>query len=177
MWLKAVTCFTLILIQFGSPTAFASVDEDYGAKLVFPAYTAPKTVFEFYFDHPQKLGPALYWIQGLYKTLGDNPYDIPPDDLKTVVVLHGTEIAALVKKNYAFYRNYVERMRYYAEIGVQFKVCKQAADRYGYKAEEFPSFIDLVPSSITELIYWQQQGYALIIPNIMERKFSLDEMR
>jgi len=158
-------------------SVIAGSDDDYGAHVVFPNYQAPKTVIEFYFDHPQKLGAALYWLQGLYKTMDKAPYDMPPDDLKTVVVMHGNEIAALAKKNYAQYSDQVERMRYYAELGVEFKVCKISADQFGYKVEDFPDFIDLVPAAITELVHWQQQGYALIIPHIMERNFTLDEIR
>lgn len=167
----------LLAIFLISPTAYAMDDEEYGARTIYPHYQAPKSVFEFYFDHPQKLAVALYWLQGLYKTMDAQPYDMPPDDLKTVVVLHGNEIAALVKNNYEKYGDTVERMRYYSELGVEFKVCRLSADAFGYAEADFPDFIELVPSAVTELIHWQQQGYALIIPHVMERTFSLDELR
>jgi len=169
---------TILLALFlHSPSAYTMDDEDYGARTLYPHYQTPKSVFEFYFDHPQKLSAALFWLQGLYKTMDAQPYDMPPDDLKTVVVMHGSEITALVKKNYEKYGDAVERMRYYSELGVEFKVCRLSAEAYGYSAADFPDFIDLVPSAVTELIHWQQQGYVLIIPRVMERTFSLDELR
>ena len=175
--MRAALAVFLLLFCMSASSSWASDDEDYGARVIYPNYQAPKTVFDFYFDHPQKLAAALYWLQGLYKVMDQAPYDMPPDDLKTVVVLHGTEITALVKKNYTKYSDAVERMRYYSELGVEFKVCKLSANQFGYSAKDFPAFIDLVPSAVTELIHWQQQGYALITPRIMDRIFTLDELR
>jgi hypothetical protein len=34
-----------------------------------------------------------------------------------------------------------------------------------------------VPNAITELAYWQMQGYALITPNIQEKRFSIEQIR
>jgi len=173
-WIRLILLALLVSPALG----VASIDDDeYGARIIYPKYQAPKTVFEFYFDHPQKLAAALYWIQGLYKVMDKSPYDLPPDDLKTVVVLHGMEVVALAKKNYSQYSDEVERIRYYSELGVEFKVCKISAEQFGYKPEDFPDFIDLVPSAVTELVHWQLQGYALITPHIMERHFTLDELR
>ncbi|HKJ76047.1 MAG TPA: DsrE family protein, partial [Gammaproteobacteria bacterium] len=68
-------------------------------------------------------------------------------------------------------------MRYYASLGVEFKVCGLAADDYGYAAEDLQDFVDLVPSAFNELVYWQNQGYALIVPRVQERTFSIEEIR
>ena len=38
-------------------------------------------------------------------------------------------------------------------------------------------FIQVVPSAITELAHWQLQGYALLRPIVMEKKFSIEEIR
>ena len=63
-------------------------------------------------------------------------------------------------------------MRYYAGLGVHFKVCGYAAEEYGYSARDFQDFIEIVPNAITELAHWQMQGYALITPNVQEKHFS-----
>jgi hypothetical protein len=34
-----------------------------------------------------------------------------------------------------------------------------------------------VPSAIAELAHWQLQGYALITPVVMEKHFSIEEIR
>ncbi len=154
-------------------TTFAHGD----ARIVNTPYSSPKVVFDFYLDDPQKTGSALFWLRSLMNPLMDDPYNIDPEFMDIVVVIHGTEIVTVAKKNYEKYRDAVGRMRYYADFGVQFKVCGLAADDYGYTAKDFYDFIDLVPSAITELAHWQQKGYALITPNVMNKKFSIEEIR
>ena len=67
-------------------------------------------------------------------------------------------------------------MRYYAQLGVKFRVCNLAATDFGYRVSDFQDFIEVVPSAITELAYWQQQGYGLITPKIREKRFSIEEI-
>ena len=140
-------------------------------------YTKQQVVFDFYFDDPEKINSALYWIRSLMNPLMDSPYDLAPDMLDIVVVIHGTEIVTVARKNYDKYHDAVERMRYYADLGIRFKVCGLAAKDYDYSSDDFHEFIDVVPSAITELTHWQLQGYALIAPRIMEKKLSIDEIR
>ena len=52
-----------------------------------------------------------------------------------------------------------------------------AAHDYGYSVKDFQEFVELVPSAITELAHWQNRGYALIIPQVMEKKYSIEEIR
>ena len=68
-------------------------------------------------------------------------------------------------------------MRYFSQLGVKFKVCGLAAGDYGYALEDFQDYIEVVPSAINELAHWQQQGYALIKPTILSKKYSIDEIR
>ena len=140
-------------------------------------YTNQKVLFDFYFDEPAKINSALYWIRAQRNPLMEDPYNQAPDFMETVVIIHGTEIVTVASKNYAKYKNAVERMRYYAELGVKFKVCGLAAQDYGYVVKDFYEFIEVVPSAITELAHWQQQGYAIISPTVMEKKFSIEEIR
>ena len=95
-----------------------------------------------------------------------------------MVVIHGTEITTLVKKNREKYRDIWDRVEGMTMYGVKFKVCSMAAEQiYGYKPEDFPEFIEFVPSAITELLHWQQKGYALLIPRILERTRAVEEIR
>jgi intracellular sulfur oxidation DsrE/DsrF family protein len=109
--------------------------------------------------------------------LMEEPYGYAPEFLNIKVVIHGTEIVALAKKNYEKYKDAVERMRYYAALGVEFKVCGLAAKDYGYVQQDFQEFVHIVPSAITELAHWQLEGYAVIQPQIMSKKFSIEEIR
>ena len=143
-------------------------------------YQAPfKVVVEFYFDEPEKIKPALEWVSNIIYVLSREPYEfIPGEDIDIVVIIHGTEITTLVKKNREKYRDIWDRIESMEMYGVKFKVCSMAAELiYGYKPEDFPPFIELVPSAITELLHWQHKGYALLIPRIYERKKAVEEIR
>jgi hypothetical protein len=141
------------------------------------AYAPAKTVFEFYLDDPQKIGSALYWVRSLMNPLMDAPYGYAPEDMHVVVVIHGSEIVTVATKNEATYQDAVDRMRYYADLGVKFKVCGEAAEEFGYRVQDFQDFIEVVPNAITELAHWQQQGYGLIVPQVREKRFDVDSIR
>ncbi len=147
------------------------------ASPVWPDYESPKVVYDFYLDHPEKMSPALFWIRSLMNPLMEEPYGMAPEFMDIKVVIHGTEIVTLAKKNYERYRDEVERMRYYASLGVAFKVCGLAAQEYGYQPEDIQDFVEIVPSAFTELVHWQQQGYSLIMPQIPVRRHSIEEIR
>ncbi|MFA9460698.1 DsrE family protein [Thiohalorhabdus sp. Cl-TMA] len=140
-------------------------------------YEAQKVVYDFYFDTPEKIGTALYWLRAHLQPLERAPYGIPSDFMDIKVVIHGTEIVTMARKNYDRYRESVERMRYYDQMGVSFKVCGLAARDYDYRPEDFYDFVDVVPSAQAELAHWQSRGYALIIPQVHERRQSIEEIR
>jgi intracellular sulfur oxidation DsrE/DsrF family protein len=146
-------------------------------KWVATPYAPARVVFEFYLDDPQKIGSALFWVRSLMNPLQAAPYNYSPEDLSIVVVIHGTEVVTVATKNEAKYQEAVDRMRYYADLGVSFKVCGQAAEDYGYAVKDFQDFIEVVPNAITELTHWQQQGYALIIPQIMSKTIDIESIR
>ena len=147
------------------------------SKVVQTPYGEQKVVFDFYLDDPNKINSALFWIRSLVNPLMDDPYGMAPEFLDLKVVIHGTEIVTVARKNYDKYRDAVERMRYYASLGVEFKVCGLAAIDYDYSNDAFYEFIDVVPSAITELAHWQLEGFALITPIVTEKKFSIEEIR
>ncbi|HNQ03632.1 MAG TPA: DsrE family protein [Thiobacillaceae bacterium] len=155
------------LLLFGTARA--------GATFVQTPYAAPKVVFDFFLDDPAKMGAALYWIRALALALSEEPYEFNPETVK--VVIHGTEVVTLAKKNEERYKDDVERMRYYADLGVEFKVCVVAMDDYGYNLEGMQDFVQVVPSGPAELVHWQHQGYAVITPQIMDKKFSIESIR
>ena len=167
------TVFTLII----AITGVTVLADDKVSRVVQTPYSEQQVLYDFYFDNPDKIANALYWIRSLMNPLMDDPYNLAPEFLDIVVVIHGTEIVTVARKNYEKYRTSVERMRYYASLGVKFKVCGLAAHDYGYKTDDFHEFIEVVPSAITELAHWQLEGYALITPRVMEKTFSIEEIR
>jgi intracellular sulfur oxidation DsrE/DsrF family protein len=148
-----------------------------GAQTTFPPYTEQKVVFDFYFDHPQKIGPAIQWVDGLMKPLISEPYSYLPEFLDIKVILHGTEVVALARKNYKTYQAAVERMRFLASLGVEFRVCATSLQEYAYRPEDMQEFLKIVPSAITDLAHWQLKGYAVIQPQILSKKFASEDIR
>lgn len=147
------------------------------AKLVQTPYTLPKVIFDFYLDHPNKMGAALYWVRSFMNPLIEAPYSMFPEDIKTVVLMHGTEIVTLAKKNEAQYLEQVQRMRYYADQGVRFRICGLAMQDYGYTPADLQDFVEVTPSAITELVHWQNLGYAVVTPNVQEKVVSIEAIR
>ncbi len=147
------------------------------AKTVYPEYEEPKVVFDFFFADPRHISSGLYWVRSYMNPLMEEPYNLAPEFMGIVVVIHGTEIVTLAKHNYDKYKESVERMRYYASLGVQFQVCALAAEDFGYTADTFQDFVNVVPSAITEIAHWQQKGHGLVIPQIREKIFTTEELR
>lgn len=147
------------------------------AKVVQTPYKNPKALVDIYLDDPAKLGSALYWLRGLINPLTEAPYSMAPEDIPVIVVMHGTEIVTLARKNEARYHDVVQRMRYYADMGVKFKVCGLSMKDYGYTPADLYDFVEVTPSAITELMHWQNQGYALIPATVTDKKFSIEQIR
>jgi intracellular sulfur oxidation DsrE/DsrF family protein len=145
------------------------------APVVNTPYAPPRVVYDIFLDHPAKLGAALYWLRSLILPLSEAPYEYNPETIK--VVLHGTELVAVARKNEVRYREEVARMRYYAELGIEFKVCALALQDYGYRPVDMQDFVQVVPSAMAELVHWQNQGYALLTPQVLEKRFALEEIR
>lgn len=147
------------------------------ARYTEPAYQPARVVYDFYLDDPAKMSAAFHWVRALYKPLTSPPYSLDPEELDVKVVIHGAEIVTVAQKNYDQYKDIIDRMRYYASLGVEFKVCSFAARDYDYRAEDLYEFIEIVPSAFTELVHWQQQGYALITPKVYLRTQSIEDIR
>lgn len=147
------------------------------AKVVQTPYKLPKALVEIYLDDPGKLGASLNWLRGLINPLTLAPYGMQAEDMHIIVLMHGTEIVTLARKNEERYREVVQRMRYYAELGVKFKVCGQAMKDYDYTPADLYDFVEVTPSAIPELSYWQSQGYSLIPAVVLDKKFSIEQIR
>lgn len=147
------------------------------SRFVQTPYSEQQVVFDFYYNEPEMINSALYWIRSLINPLMEEPYGLAPEFIDIKVIIHGTEIVTVARKNYKKYQDAVERMRYYASLGVEFKVCGLAAADYDYATTDFYDFIEVVPSAITELAHWQLQGYALIAPTVKEKKYAIEEIR
>jgi intracellular sulfur oxidation DsrE/DsrF family protein len=130
-----------------------------------------------YLDSPAKMGSALYWLRSLVNPLTEAPYSLFADDMRIIVLLHGTEIVTVARKNEEKYQEVVQRMRYYADAGVKFRICGLAMQDYGYTDADLQPFIEIAPSAMTELVHWQNQGYALITPQVPDKRHAIEDIR
>ena len=153
------------------------INHGFSAELKFTPYTEQKVVYDFYFDDPQKINAALFWIRSYMNPLMEEPYNQAPEFMDIKVVIHGRELVTLAKRNYKKYKDAVERMKYYASLGVKFKACALATADFGYTPKDFYDFVEVVPSAMTELVHWQMQGYGLITPRILFKNSSNEDIR
>ena len=166
-----------VALALSAVLTLASAPAHAQARFVQTPYAQPKALFDIYLDHPEKMGSALYWIRSFMNPLTEAPYSLFNEDMSIIVVLHGTELVTVAKKNEARYESVVQRMRYYAEQGVKFKVCGLALQDFGYTLADMQPFVEVTPSAITELVHWQNQGYALITPLITDKKLAIEDIR
>lgn len=171
-WPAAALAAGLMALATLSPTPALAQ-----ATFVQTPYKNPKVLFDIYLDNPAKMGAALYWLRSFVNPLLEAPYSFFNDDMSVIVLLHGTELVTVAKKNEAKYEEVVQRMRYYAEHGVKFKVCGLALKDFGYTLTDMQPFIEVTPSAMTELVHWQNQGYAVLVPTIMDKKFNIEQIR
>jgi intracellular sulfur oxidation DsrE/DsrF family protein len=169
--LRLTLAAAVLAVAWQAPTALAQ------AKVVQTPYKDPKALVDIFLDDPAKLGAALFWVRSLVNPLTEAPYSMFPEEIKIIVLLHGTEIVTLAKKNAARYEEVLQRMRYYADMGVKFRVCGLALQDYGYTPADLHDFVEVAPSAITELMHWQNQGYALIPAVVQDKKFSIERIR
>ena len=120
-----------------------------------------KAVYDFYFPDPNSVPLVLSSIASLMaQTAEFGPHEFEP--LKIVVVSHGPELVVFAKRNYAKYKEVVDRAASLAQQGVKFEICRGAAASLNFAPEEFYGFTTVVPSGPYALTYWQMKGYALI---------------
>jgi uncharacterized protein len=120
-----------------------------------------KAVYDFYFPDPNGVPLVLSSIASLMtQTAEFGPHEFEP--LKIVVVSHGPELVVFAKRNYAKYKDIVDRAASLAQQGVKFEVCRGAAASLNFVPEDFYGFTTVVPSGPYALTYWQMKGFGLI---------------
>lgn len=169
-----LSCACAVVMMIGTALATSAFAQ---ARVVQTPYKNPKALIDVYLDDPAKLGAALNWVRGVMNPLTEAPYSMAPDDIPIIVLMHGTEVVTLARRNEARYHDVVQRMRYYAELGVKFKICGLAIKDYGYTPADLYDFVEVTPSALSDLMYWQNQGYALIPATVMDKKFSIEDIR
>lgn len=148
---------TLAAAAFLAPTHTLLAEElaPYAtAKVDMHSMPVTNIVFDVNYDDPQKLNTLYNFVRNTVKeTRGE-----------VVIVTHGPELRAFAKENYEKYQGIVDKMAELAQDGVQFKMCNNAMNAAGFKAEDMHGFITVVPAGFPELVYWQSKGYQYVNP-------------
>lgn len=147
-------------------TAFAqATDAPYGTAK-FESYAdidsikQLKVVWDFNFIDPKGVGMSLNNVNALLRATAEfGPRELEP--IKVVIVSHGPEIVVFDKRNYAKYKDVVDRAAGFAKQGVRFEICRNAAAAQGIKPENLHGFVTVVPAGPYALAYWQAKGYSL----------------
>ena len=162
---KLLAAIALLLVAAG-PALAQSAGAPYGTAK-FSAYAdidsvkQLKVVWDFNFVDPRSVGMVFNMLNGLLRTTAEfGPREIDP--IKVVIVSHGPEIVVFDRKNYAKYKEIVDRAASFAAQGVKFEVCRIAATVQGIAAEDLHGFITVVPAGAYALAYYQAKGYSLI---------------
>jgi len=89
-------------------------------------------------------------------------YHADPFDASIVIVLHGDEINFFARKNYAKYKELMQRAESLTVGGIiSIRMCRIAAKGHGYEPQDIHGFVKLVPMADAELVRLQtEEGYA-----------------
>jgi intracellular sulfur oxidation DsrE/DsrF family protein len=119
-----------------------------------------KTVWDFNFVDPKAVGVVFNNVNALMKAATDyGPHEEEP--VSIVIVSHGPELVVFARKNYAKYKDIVDRAASLAQHGVRFEICRNAAAAQGFAPEDLYGFTHVVPAGPYALAYWQAKGYSL----------------
>jgi len=161
---RIVVPIAISLVASGAALA-QSVDAPYGTAKFAPyadidSIKQLKVVWDYNFVDPKAVGMVFNNLAALLKATAEfGPHEIDP--IKVVVVSHGPEVVVFAKKNYAKYKDIVDRAAAFASQGVKFEICRNAAAVQGIKPEDLHGFVTVVPAGPYALAYWQSKGYTL----------------
>ena len=87
-------------------------------------------------------------------------YQADPFESSIVVVLHGNEIPFFAIKNYAEYKDLMNRAQSLSLSGnIRFRMCKVAAQGHGFKPEDIHGFVEMVQMADAEIIRLQREEH------------------
>lgn len=144
---------------FATLAATATLADEFApygkGKMNMHTMEATNVVFDVNYQDPNQLNILYNFVKNTLKeTKG-----------KAVVVTHGPELRAFARENYEKYTGVIERMNELAQMGVEFKMCRNAMRAAGYSSpEDMHGFVTVVPAGFPELAYWQSKGYQYINP-------------
>ena len=144
--LKFILPVLPLIFATGTWADGSEFDSDADHKVVYDVKTRSLGEFSHVLDR----------ISTLNARLGNDPLST-----SIVVVLHGNEIEYFARDRELDYEAVVERAQnLITGETIDFRVCRTAAKRRGYEADDLQSYIRVVPMADAEIVQLQLSGYA-----------------
>ena len=120
-------------------------------------YSPQKVLYDVSLDNVRKFEGVLDRASYLSKI-----YNADPFNASIVIVLHGNEINYFAIKNYAKYKDLMQRAQSLTVGGIiKFEMCRIAAKGQGYDPQDIHGFVEVVPMADAEIVRLQtEEGYA-----------------
>ena len=126
------------------------------AKLLEKTYSKQKVVYDVSVKTVEQLGNVL--DRASYLSILN---EADPFDSKIVIVLHGDEIGFFAIRDYGKYGDLMARAQSLTVGGVvDIRMCRAAAKRRGFEAQDIHGFVTMVPMADAEIAELQKQGFA-----------------
>ena len=130
-----------------APLSFA------GASVSETEYKPQKVVYDVNTETIEGLDSVLSRASFLSTITGADPFD-----QSIVLVLHGPEIAFFATSNREKYKELMQRAQSLVESEVlTIRMCKLAAESFGYKPEDINDFVEMIPMGDAEIIRLQNE--------------------
>ena len=137
----AACCF------ISAPLSFA------GASVSETEYKPQKVVYDVSTETIEGLDSVISRASYLSTITGADPFD-----QSIVLVSHGPEIAFFATRNRDKYRDLMQRVQSLVDSEViTIRMCKVAAESFGYKPEDINDFVEMIPMGDAEIIRLQNE--------------------
>lgn len=155
--MRTLAILLFALATLAGPARSAEPEPLWGrARSMEMSYFGQKVVYDVAVGTEAALRSVISRAQLLADLNGSDPFDS-----KVVIVLHGDEIPFFAVKNYARYKELMQRAQSATLSGViEFRMCRPAASGHGLEPKDIHGFVTMVPMADAEIVRLQQEGYA-----------------
>ena len=116
-------------------------------------YKPQKVVYDVNTETIEGLDSVISRASYLSTITGADPFD-----QSIVLVSHGPEIAFFATKNREKYKNLMQRAQSLVDSEViTIRMCRVAAESFGYKPEDINDFVEMIPMGDAEIIRLQNE--------------------
>lgn len=153
-----MTRLLCLLMCFGLQATAIAEEAPWGhAKLTETEYKPQKVVFDVTTSSIGSLTSVVDRASYINTITGSDPFDS-----SIVLVVHGSAVPFFAIKNTEKYRPLMERINSLVfSKAIKVKMCKIAAESYGFAPKDIHGFVEMVPMGDAEIVRLQnEEGHA-----------------